>query len=76
MLNESEILVPGFTSLRPDRLVQEGDFFHIIEYKTGQPQARHRDQVEAYSTVLQQQSLKVGDRVLVYLNEPLQVEKW
>ncbi|HCQ16599.1 MAG TPA: hypothetical protein DIU20_10070 [Cryomorphaceae bacterium] len=76
VLNESEILVPGFTSLRPDRLVQEGDFFHIIEYKTGQPQARHRDQVEAYSTVLQQQSLKVGDRVLVYLNEPLQVEKW
>ncbi len=76
VLNESAILVPGFTSLRPDRLVQEDDIFHIIEYKTGQPDHTHQQQVESYADILRQQNLKVGDKILIYLSEPLQVEKW
>ncbi|MGB0175568.1 MAG: UvrD-helicase domain-containing protein, partial [Owenweeksia sp.] len=76
VLNESEILVPQHTSLRPDRLVQEGETYHIIEYKTGKPTGLHQQQVEAYAEILQKQGLKVGDRVLVYLNESLEINKW
>ncbi len=76
ILNEAEILLPGSKALRPDRLAVEEGRVHIIDYKTGQASASHQQQVNHYAEIMEQQGLVVGDKTLVYLNEPLQVVKW
>lgn len=74
--NEEEILLPGKGTLRPDRVVLEGDIAHVLDYKTGEAHQSHKQQLENYQATLIQMGYTKGDLVLVYLNEQPTVEKW
>jgi ATP-dependent exoDNAse (exonuclease V) beta subunit len=76
VLNEAEILLPKGNTARPDRLVQDGAKYHIIDYKTGKPAEHHKIQLDGYADILHQMGFEVGDKVLVYLQEGLSIEKW
>ncbi|WP_417609950.1 UvrD-helicase domain-containing protein [Owenweeksia hongkongensis] len=76
VLNEKDILLPKKGSLRPDRLSVVDGVVHIIDYKTGVSDPNHQKQLDAYSDVLLEMGFKVGDKVLIYLNENPEVVKW
>jgi len=48
VLNETSILFPNGNLLRPDRVVFLEDRVVVIDYKTGDPQATHKEQIEHY----------------------------
>ena len=76
VLNEEEILLPNRGTLRPDRIVLENNKAHIIDYKTGQKEPKHKQQLEGYQKNLIDMGYEKGDLVLVYLQENTVVEKW
>mgnify|MGYP000339039476 CR=1 FL=1 len=76
VLNEKDILLPNQGSLRPDRLSVDNGLVHIIDYKTGASDPNHHKQLNEYSDVLLEMGFKVGDKVLIYLNENPEVVKW
>lgn len=76
VLNEQELILPKGKSLRPDRLVVDGNKVHIIDYKTGVALPKHKEQLDEYANVLQEMGFEKGDRVLIYMNESVEVEKW
>ena len=71
--NEREIITPRGDLLRPDRLVFIDQSVHILEYKTGQAQQAHQDQLRSYAHLLSQMNYKTESLALVYLQEPLEV---
>ena len=75
-MNEKEVILPKGRSLRPDRLVISEDKVHIIDYKTGLAMPNHKAQVDEYAGVLADMGLRVGDKVLIYLDDQIAVEKW
>ncbi len=76
VLNEADILIPKAKMQRPDRVVVKGKVAHIIDYKTGKAFEKHKSQVASYQNVLAEMGYEKGDRVLVYLQEELEVVKW
>lgn len=76
VFNEKDILLPKHGSLRPDRLSFDGEQMHIIDYKTGLANSHHQKQLDEYAEVLLEIGFKVGDKVLIYLNENPEVVKW
>lgn len=75
--NEAPIILPGGSTQRPDRLVfHEPDEVSIIDFKTGSPDQKHRDQVDAYTHLLNLAHVNVVNRALIYLNPILLDENW
>jgi hypothetical protein len=48
VLNETSILFPNGNLVRPDRVVFLEDKVVIIDYKTGEPHASHKEQIDLY----------------------------
>jgi RecB family exonuclease len=48
VLNETSILFPDGSLLRPDRVVFLEDKVVVIDYKTGEAHAAHKEQIERY----------------------------
>jgi len=76
LLCERELLWPGRSSLRPDRVVPSKGAAHILDYKTGAPHPTHRGQVEEYAAAFRQMGYTAGKQALVYLGATPQVEIW
>ncbi len=76
VLNERDMLNPLSSKNRPDRIVIRGNRVDVIDYKYGQEQERHKEQVEKYMQNLVSMGYEQGDRVLVYMGEEVKVEKW
>ena len=75
--NEAPIILPGGSTQRPDRLVfHESGGVSVVDFKTGAPDKSHRDQVDAYTHLLNLAHVNVVNRALIYLN-PIQLdENW
>ncbi|MDZ7845653.1 MAG: 3'-5' exonuclease [Owenweeksia sp.] len=73
VLNESEILVPGASAARPDRVVLEGQQAHIIDYKTGLEEDAHLRQLQGYRQLLDQMGYGQGQDLLVYIGEEIKI---
>ena len=70
IINEKDIMISqdgSATVYRPDRLIQAGDGWIIVDFKTGVPKASHRGQIENYISVLERTGRKVVKADLVYL---------
>jgi ATP-dependent exoDNAse (exonuclease V) beta subunit len=72
--NEREIVDTDNQVIIPDRLV----FNHlnevtIIDYKTGSPSKKHHQQVLKYESVLKSMHFKVDKKLLIYLNDKIDV---
>lgn len=73
VLTERAILLPGGGQKIPDRLVWQGGQVHLLDYKTGQAEAAHQEQVREYAHQLQEAGYEVGQCLLVYLHEPPEI---
>ena len=57
--NEEEILLSNGRIIRPDRLVFREDEVTIIDYKTGQENSTHKEQILKYKTEIENMGYKV-----------------
>lgn len=67
--NERDLISATGNVLRPDRLNFSGRGVSIIDYKTGEMNENHKNQIYGYAGVLEQMGFEVKQRVLVYINE-------
>ena len=70
ILNERELLISnnGISQLyRPDRVNKTQEGFVIIDFKTGEPQKNHQQQVENYKTVMESLGKKVVKTEIIYI---------
>ena len=73
--NERE-LTDGFHQIvKPDKLLIKDQKAVIIDYKTGQPEAKHKTQIQNYAGVLKQLNFDVQKKILVYLNEEIDIHE-
>ena len=72
--NERDIITNSGQLLRPDRLsINSKNEVIIIDYKTGDAKESHANQLNAYESVLNGMNLKVIHKLLVYINETIEV---
>ncbi len=77
LLNERSILIPdskAFVQKRPDRLMLKNGVVSILDYKTGEKLAKHRQQLTDYATLLEEAGYEIGQKILVYINKDIDVE--
>lgn len=70
VINEKDIMISadGDSQIyRPDRLIDTGNGFIIIDFKTGDEQEKHQQQVEEYQSVLEKIGKKVLETEIVYI---------
>ncbi len=72
-INERDIILADGTLLRPDRLVLNNNVVHIIDYKTGAENVKHREQIIHYADVLEGMDYVVEKKLLVYINENITI---
>ncbi|MDX1314312.1 MAG: 3'-5' exonuclease, partial [Eudoraea sp.] len=69
--NEAEIITENGLILRPDRLVFQGKEVAILDYKTGNPAASDKKQVQLYGEALRAMGFEVTREVLVYIDDEI-----
>ncbi len=74
--NERDIIAKDGYVIRPDRLVfHEDKSVTIIDYKTGTPNYEHEEQINSYGQALQEMGFELKEKILVYTNEEIFVNK-
>lgn len=72
--NERDIITNTGKQLRPDRLnINANNEVVIIDYKTGDAKAFHTSQLNDYDSILNQMNLTVTHKILVYINDTVEV---
>ncbi|WP_293298340.1 UvrD-helicase domain-containing protein [Allomuricauda sp.] len=71
ILNEQEILTTDGRSLRPDRIVLDGNNAYVIDYKTGKPSPKHKEQIANYADVLRDMGYNIKESVIVYIDQEI-----
>ncbi|MFI2741556.1 UvrD-helicase domain-containing protein [Zhouia sp. PK063] len=75
VFNEKEIITKSKQIYRLDRLViSPNKEAIIIDYKTGSPDKKHEEQLETYSAIVLQMGYKVIKKVLVYINDTIDIK--
>lgn len=75
--NEKDILASGGLILRPDRIVVNAmREAVIIDYKTGITSPTHQHQLMEYQLILQEIGFKVTKKILIYINEDIQIKEF
>ena len=76
IFTERELITDDKQILIPDRLVfDKENKVTIIDYKTGKPENKHRQQIESYGKVLKNMNFTVLEKILVYIDDEILVEK-
>jgi hypothetical protein len=74
--NERDIITKQGLILRPDRVIINSKKEAIIlDYKTGQEDKSHIQQIISYQDVLESMNYKVFKKFLVYINDAVQVKE-
>jgi ATP-dependent exoDNAse (exonuclease V) beta subunit len=75
--NERDIITKDGFVLRPDRLNfhPETNSVTIVDYKTGTPNYEHEDQINGYAGALMDMGYNIADKILVYTNETIVINK-
>ena len=72
--NEREIVAIDHQIVIPDRLVfLDKTEVVIIDYKTGSPALEHHQQLLKYENVLKTMNFKVDKKILIYINEEINI---
>ena len=67
VFNEKELLLPGSSNiLRPDRIVMERDHTEVVDFKTGQTDEKHIEQVRNYAKALRNAGCPDVEAYLIY----------
>lgn len=73
--NERDIIINGGTIVRPDRIIVEPNKdVTIIDYKTGHENLDHINQLNNYAFYIEEMSYKVRGKILVYIDESIEVK--
>ena len=74
VFNERDIVDIDNQIIIPDRLVfQDLKTVTIIDYKTGSQSQKHKQQIKNYARVLKQMNFKVAKRLLIYINDNIDI---
>ncbi|AUP79612.1 UvrD-helicase domain-containing protein [Flavivirga eckloniae] len=74
--NERDIISKEGIILRPDRLViNSKNEAVIIDYKTGLEDKKHWQQLQSYQDVLEEMTITVNKKILVYINEVVTIKE-
>lgn len=75
--NEKDIITKDGEILRPDRIViNRKNEAIIIDYKTGYEKPSHQQQILKYESVLKEMNFKVIKKILIYINDDIQVKEF
>lgn len=75
VLNEREIISSHGRSFRPDRLMIDGKEAAIIDYKTGAASSFHIEQIETYAKLVEDMDFRITHKILLYLNDNIQIKE-
>ena len=76
VLCEKELLAPSGLTFRPDRInISSSGKISLIDYKTGRPKKRDREQILTYSNLFKEMGYKRIENFLIYINNDLQIIK-
>ncbi|MCF6297041.1 MAG: UvrD-helicase domain-containing protein [Flavobacteriaceae bacterium] len=76
IFNEREIITHDKQILIPDRLVfDDENNVTIIDYKTGNPEEKHHQQIENYANTLLKMNFQVLEKILVYIDTKINIVK-
>ncbi|SDB60868.1 ATP-dependent exoDNAse (exonuclease V) beta subunit (contains helicase and exonuclease domains) [Flavobacteriaceae bacterium MAR_2010_188] len=75
ILNERDIISASGQSFRPDRVMIRGKEAGIIDYKTGREMSKHSDQINLYGQLLEDMGFKVSAKIVLYINEEIQIKE-
>ncbi|AYO58479.1 DNA helicase UvrD [Chryseobacterium sp. 6424] len=70
VLNEKDLMISagGESKIcRPDRLIDTGNGYLIIDFKTGEPLEKHQQQINEYRNMLERFGKKVLETTLIYI---------
>jgi len=67
VLNETSILFPNGNLLRPDRVVFLEDKVVVIDYKTGDAHASHKEQIDQYCDAIREMGYKNVEGRILYI---------
>jgi ATP-dependent exoDNAse (exonuclease V) beta subunit len=67
--SEFEMVDRNGMTYRPDRVVFEGDNVFVSDFKTGQANDKHREQIGRYASLLSEIGYKVRGCLLVYIDD-------
>lgn len=74
--NERDIITKNGTILRPDRInIDNKNQVIIIDYKTGQSDKKHAQQLQTYQDALEDMDFYVTKKILIYINESIEVKE-
>jgi ATP-dependent exoDNAse (exonuclease V) beta subunit len=75
VFNEREILTQNEQIIIPDRLVLNNDNEAvIIDYKTGEPNKSHKEQLEHYALVVKSLGFRIDKKILIYIYPELNIK--
>ncbi len=74
VLNEKTIIQKKEGLSKPDRIVlKRNKEALLLDYKTGEPLLKHKEQVENYALSIEEMGFKVTKKVLVYIGEEIKI---
>ncbi len=73
--NERDIISKDGIIIRPDRIViNSKNEAVIIDYKTGEQDKKHEQQLQSYQDVLEAMKISVQKKILIYINDDILVK--
>ena len=74
VLNERDLLMANGTTQRPDRVVIKNNHATIIDYKTGERNAKYHNQLNTYAESFLNMGYIIDQKIIVYINTEIQLE--
>ncbi len=75
--NERDIITAQGIIVRPDRIViDKSNQAVILDYKTGAEDPTHKEQLQTYQNVLEEMNFIVIKKILVYVNNDIQIKEF
>ena len=75
ILNEQTIIQKEGGTIKPDRIVfNKNDEVFLLDYKTGNPETKHNQQLENYQNQLEKMGFKVKQKSLIYIGQEIVVK--
>ena len=74
--NETELIDLSHKNIafqRPDRVVIDGKKLTVIDYKTGEKDEKHQQQISHYANLFSKMGYKSINKMLVYINDEIEV---